>query len=132
MMIDTDNRELLNTMICPEDNTNNLTHINGVKIYPRLTVGTINNLSYWDADRGQMMVNVAVGILPNWSSGGNVFQRRTVAIPTQRVLNGRKPECIRTCRYGHFMNILTSHVEAAGVDLDNHQVVFVGFTHVRA
>lgn len=122
----------LNYHIKCEDNANNLNHINGVKIHPHLTAGTIKNLSYFDTDRGQMMVNVAVGILPSWISGNNVFQRRVVAIPARRVLNGRKAGCIRTCRYGHFMNILTSHVQAAGTDLDNHEVVFVGFTQPNA
>ncbi len=97
--------------------------IQGIKIDNRLTAGTIRLASYrnvWDV----AMVDISVGILPKNSS---TLTRRVITVPASRLLNGNR-ENVRTARYSHLMNIISSYaLELWNVDFNLESVIFLGF-----
>ena len=98
--------------------------INGISIVNRLTAGTIRRASYTDV-YGVEMVDISVGILPNNSS---TLVRRIITVPAQSLLNGATPGNVRTARYSHLMNIISSHAETLwNIDFKHESVIFLGF-----
>jgi len=102
--------------------------ISGIQIVNRLTVSTLRQATYSDRF-GVGMVDISVGILPNNSSN---ITRRTISVPVNRLLNGRAIENVRTARYSHLMNIISSYAETLwNIDFKQESVVFLGFAVAR-
>lgn len=97
-----------------------------IRIDQRFSAATVRRAARFDYCLGTDVVDVKVGVIP---FGGNTVRTLTLTVPMRRLLNGRKPDCIRTIRFNHLLNIITSWAsEVKGVDLSNNSVVFLGFT----
>ncbi len=100
--------------------------IEGIKISNHLTVGTLRQARYHRWSTGTDMVEVNVGILPN---NTNTLTRRRIQVPMKKLLNGQKPDSIRTARYSHLMNIIQAYASHLwSVDFEKESVIFLGFT----
>lgn len=98
--------------------------IEGIKIANRLSVSTIRAATYHTVF-GKEVVDIQVGILPK---EGSMLIRRWITVPAHRLLNGDKPENIRTARYSVLMNIINAYAEELwNLDFSREGVVFLGF-----
>lgn len=97
-----------------------------VRIDQPFTAATVWRAARFDYHLGTDVVDVKVGVIP---FGGDTVRTLTLTVPMRRLLNGRKPHCIRTIRFNHLLNIITSWAsETQGVSLSNNSVVFLGFS----
>jgi len=98
-------------------------------IQPRFSPSTVLNHTRFDESLGIRVCDVLVGVVPHSRLIEPTFiETMKVTIPTARLLTGLKPDCIRTIRFNHLLNILSSWAkEVKGVDLSQDAVVFLGF-----
>lgn len=105
------------------------TQATDIKIDQRFTATTVKRASRFDYRLGTDVVDVLVGVIENGSAS---IETLNLTIPMRRLLNGRQADSIRTIRFNHLLNILTSWAsETQGVDLGTHSVVFLGFRSDR-
>jgi hypothetical protein len=106
---------------------------NDIRIDQRFTASTVRQASRFDYRFGTDVVDVRVGVFPRQGLDSGYTHVAasilTLTVPMRRLLNGRKPDCIRTIRFNHLLNIVTSWAsETHGVDLSANNVVFLGFS----
>ena len=96
-----------------------------LRIDQRFTAATVRSNSRFSYTLGTDVCDILVGVIP---FGSTSVQPMTLTVPMRRLLNGVQPDCIRTIRFNHLLNILTSWAhEVKGVDLNANSVVFLGF-----
>lgn len=97
-----------------------------VKIDQRFTAATVRRAARFDHRLGTDVVNIKVGVIRH---GSTSVETLTLTVPMRRLLNGRKSDCIRTIRFNHLLNIITSWAsESQGVCLSTNSVVFLGLS----
>ena len=102
-----------------------LDNVTGLRIDQRFTASTVKRAAYFSYTLGMDVVNILVGVIP---VGSTEVSTLTLTVPMRRLLNGVAVENIRTIRFNHLLNIITSWAsEQHGVDLNSNAVVFLGF-----
>lgn len=96
-----------------------------IRINQSFTPTTVKRAAYFNHTLGLDVVGVKVGVI---AEGSDTIRTLTMTVPMRRLLNGIKYDCIRTIRFNHLLNIITSWAsEAEDVDLSTNSVVFLGF-----
>ncbi len=100
-----------------------------ITIDQRFTAATVRRASRFSYTLGTDVVDIKVGVIP---IGSDIVRSITLTVPMRRLLNGRKPDCIRTIRFNHLLNIITTWAsEVENVCLSTNSVVFLGFGRNR-
>ncbi len=97
-----------------------------IRISQRFTVATVDRASYFDTNNMLCeAVDVEIGVIH--ADNLNYVRRLTLTLPKKRLLNGVQLSSIRTIRFNHLLNILTTWAkEIEGVDLSCNEIVFLG------